>query len=76
MKTIRNKKSGEIQRVDDKIANKMVGISWEYCPKSEYKKTREVPTQKQKVDDVKKEKTMSKKQESRQKLKEKQRQYE
>jgi len=76
MKTIRNKKSGEIQRVEDKIANNMVGNSWEYCPKSEYKKNREVPTHKQKVDDSKKEKTVSKKQESRMKIKEKQRQYE
>jgi hypothetical protein len=76
MKTIRNKKTGEIQRVEDRVANNTVGSTWEYCPKSEYKKTREVPTQKQKVDDSKKEKTVSKKQESRMKLKEKQRQYE
>lgn len=74
MKTIRNKKTSEIQRVDDRTANNMVGISWEYCPKSEYKKNREVPTQKQKSEDVKKEKTLTKKQEARQKLKEKQRQ--
>ena len=76
MKTIRNKKTGEIQRVEDKTANNLVGISWEYCPKSEYKKTREVQTQRQKVDESKREKTISKKQESRMKLKEKQRQYE
>lgn len=74
MKTIRNKKTSEIQRVDDRTANNMVGISWEYCPKSEYKKNIEVPTQKQKSEDVKKEKTLTKKQEARQKLKEKQRQ--
>jgi hypothetical protein len=74
MKTIRNKKTGELQRVDEKIANNMVGNSWEYCPKSEWKKTQEKPTQKQIVDDVKKEKTLSKKQENRMKLKEKQRQ--
>jgi len=75
MKTIRNKKTGELQRLDDKSANSAVGNTWEYCPKSEYKKTRVVPTQKQKVDDSKKEKTISKKQESRLKLKENQRQY-
>jgi hypothetical protein len=74
MKTIRNKKTGELQRVDDKIANNMVGISWEYCPKSEFKKTQEKPTERQVVDYTKKEKTISKKQESRMKLKEKQRQ--
>ena len=76
MKTIRNKKTGEIQRLEDRVANNTVGNTWEYCPKSEYKKTRETPTQRQKVDDSKKEKTVSKKQESRIKLKEKQRQYE
>ena len=73
MKTVRNKKSGEIQRVEDRVANNMVGNTWEYCPKSEYKKTREVPTQKQTESNIKKEKTLSKKQESRMKLKEKQR---
>jgi hypothetical protein len=76
MKTIRNKKTGELQRVDDKVANNMVGISWEYCPKSELKKTQEKPTNRQVEDNTKKEKTISKKQESRMKLKEKQRQYE
>jgi len=74
MKTIRNKKTQEIQRVDDKLANQIVGISWEYCPKSEWKKNREKPTEKQVVDDEKKEKTLSKKQQNRMKLKEKQRQ--
>lgn len=28
---------GEIKRVDDKTANNMVGISWAYVPKSEWK---------------------------------------
>ena len=28
---------GEIKRVDDKTANNMVGISWGYVPKSEWK---------------------------------------
>ena len=74
MKTIRNKKTQELQRVDDKLANQMVGITWEYCPKSEWKKTQEKPTEKQVIDNTKKEKTLSKKQESRMKLKEKQRQ--
>ena len=40
MKTIRNTKTGEIKRVDDKDANNMVGTSWqgwEYCPKSLWK---------------------------------------
>lgn len=73
MKTIRNKKTGEIQRVDNKMADNMVGISWEFIPKSEWKKDRPAPTEKQKADVSKKEITQSKKQQSRQKLKEKQR---
>lgn len=28
---------GEIKRVDDKTANNMVGLSWAYVPKSEWK---------------------------------------
>jgi hypothetical protein len=73
MKTIRNKKTNEIQRVDDKTAHNMVGVSWEFIPKSEWKKTREVPSQKQKVENSKKEVAKSKKKVSREKLKEKQR---
>ncbi len=40
MKTIRNTKTGEIKRVDDKDANNMVKTKWqgwEYCPKSLWK---------------------------------------
>ena len=64
---------GDIKRVDDKTAMNMVGISWEFIPKSEWKKDRPAPTEKQKADVSKKEITKSKKQQSRQKLKEKQR---
>lgn len=73
MKTIRNKKTNEIQRVDNKTADNMVGVTWEFIPKSEWKKGRSVPTEKQKEDVSKKEITKSKKQQSREKLKEKQR---
>jgi hypothetical protein len=73
MKTIRNKKTNELLRVDNKTADNMVGNTWEFVPKSEWKKTREVPTEKQKVQDTKKEIAKSKKQQSREKLKEKQR---
>lgn len=73
MKTIKNKKTGEIQRVSDKTAYNMVGSIWEYTSKSEWKKNREAPTEKQKVEDIKKEKTQSKKAENRAKIKEKQR---
>jgi hypothetical protein len=40
MKTIRNTKTGEIKRVDNKDANNMVGTKWqgwEYCSKSLWK---------------------------------------
>ena len=73
MKTIRNKKTGEIQRVDDKTADFQVGSTWEFVPKSEWKKGRPAPTEKQMSDVSKKEITKSKKQQSREKLKEKQR---
>jgi hypothetical protein len=74
MKTIRNKKTQEIQRVEEKLANQMVGISWEYCPKSEWKKTNDKPTEKQVVDEEKRTRTLSKKQQKRMKLRENQRQ--
>jgi hypothetical protein len=32
-------KSGEIRRVDDKTAFNMVGLSWKYIPKTEWKKS-------------------------------------
>jgi hypothetical protein len=73
MKTIRNKKTGDIQRVDNKTADNMVGMTWEFTPKSEWKKGRPAPTEKQMSDVSKKEITKSKKQQSREKLKEKQR---
>ena len=73
MKTIRNKKTGDIQRVDNKTADNMVGVTWEFIPKSEWKTDRVVPTEKQREDVSKKEITKSKKQQSREKLKEKQR---
>jgi hypothetical protein len=73
MKTIRNKKTNEIQRVDNKTADNMVGVTWEFIPKSEWKKTRPESTEKQKSENSKKEVTKSKKQQSREKLKEKQR---
>lgn len=40
IKAIRGTKDveiGEIRRVDDKTANNMVGLSWEYVSKSEWK---------------------------------------
>jgi len=37
MKCIKNKKTGNIIRVDNEQANQMVGSSWEYVSKSEWK---------------------------------------
>jgi hypothetical protein len=40
IKAIRTSKDvevGDIKRVDDKTANNMVGLSWQYVPKSEWK---------------------------------------
>ena len=44
---------GEIKRVDDKTANNMVGISWAYVPKSEWKlKTRKSKPTEQVTEEV------------------------
>jgi hypothetical protein len=73
MKCIRNKQNGNIIRVDDKQANQMVGMTWEYIAKSEWKKlVRDVKTEKQIVEEEKKTETQAKKQEKNRKLKEKQ----
>lgn len=43
MKTLKNNKTNEIKRVDDKTARTMVSqtfLGWEYCPKSLWKETR------------------------------------
>jgi hypothetical protein len=39
MKCIKNSKTGEIKRVDDSTANNMVGKTWSFIPKSEWKLT-------------------------------------
>ena len=38
MKCIKNKKTGDIIRVQDKTADQMVGNSWEFVSKDEWKK--------------------------------------
>jgi len=72
MKTIKNKKTGEIKRVDDKTADFEVGLSWEFIPKSEWKKDRPVISEKQNIETAKKEESKNKKLEKREKLKQKQ----
>jgi hypothetical protein len=47
IKSIRASKDvqvGDIKRVDDKTAMNMVGLSWQYVPKTEWKKWRDVKT--------------------------------
>ncbi len=48
MKCIKNNKTGEIQRVDDKEAYNKVGSVWSYVAKTEWK----AATRKVKVNDV------------------------
>ena len=48
MKCIKNNKTGEIQRVDDKEAYNKVGSAWSYVAKSEWK----AATRKVKVTEV------------------------
>jgi hypothetical protein len=73
MKCIKNTKTGEILRVEDRQADAKVGSTWVFIPKSEWKlATRK--TEKQEVEAEKKEQTISEKALKRKKLKEKQRQ--
>jgi len=75
MKCLKNSKTGNIIRVDDKQANQMVGSQWSYISKSEWKLITRVPVlEKQTEEAEKKETTISEKALKRNKLKEKQRQ--
>jgi len=74
MKCIKNVKTGDIKRVDDLQANNLVGNTWQYIPKSEWKAATRVVSEKQEVEAGKKEQTISEKALKRKKLKEKQRQ--
>jgi len=74
MKCIKNKSNGNIIRVEDKVAYNMVGREWDYAPKSEWKALRPQVTEKQVVEEEKKEITLSEKALRHKKLKEKQRQ--
>ena len=75
MKCLKNNETGNIIRVSDVQANQMVGRTWSFTSKSEWKnKTRDVKTEKQEVEEEKKEVTLSEKALKRKKLKEKQKQ--
>ena len=73
MKCVKNNKTAEIERVSDKEAHNMVGISaltWSYVAKSEWKAvTRVAKTEEQVEQAEKKEKTLSKKAQRRAKFK-------
>lgn len=73
MKCIKNKQTGNILRVEDRQAYQMVGNTWMYVPKTEWKAVTRTVTEKQEVEAEKKEKTVSEKALRHKKLKEKQR---
>ena len=52
---------GEIRRVDDKTAYNMVGSSWEYVPKSEWKKQVRVTNEEENLSEKKQNKKEQKK---------------
>jgi hypothetical protein len=74
MKCIKNKSNGNIIRVEDRVAYNMVGREWDYAPKSEWKTLRPQVSEKQVVEEEKKEVTLSEKALKRKKIKEQQRQ--
>jgi len=50
MKCIKNVKTGDIKRVDDLQASNLVGVTWQYIPKSEWKAATRVVSEKQEVE--------------------------
>lgn len=73
MKCIKNKQTGNVIRVEDRQAYQMVGNTWMYVPKLEWKAVTRSVNEKQEVETEKKEKTVSEKALRHKKLKEKQR---
>ena len=59
MKCLQESKTGEIVRVEDKVAYNMVGTQWKFISKTEWKKTK-VPVS-QEVTEVKEIKKKNKK---------------
>ena len=75
MKCLKNEKTGNVIRVDDKQADQMAGSTWKYVPKSEWKAATRVEVSVAKTEEAeKKAETISEKALKRKKLKEKQRQ--
>lgn len=74
MKCLKNMQTGTVIRVSDLQADQMVGKTWQFVPKSEWKaQVRNVKTEEQSVQETKKEKTVSEKALKHSKLKAKQR---
>lgn len=74
MKCIKNAQTGNVIRVADIQADQMVGRTWQFVPKSEWKaQTRAPKTEQQEEVQEKKEKTLSSKAAKRSKLGAKQR---
>lgn len=74
MKCIKNQKTNEIIRVDDRTAYNMVGNTWQYVQKSEWKAvTRIAKSEKQVEETQKKSETLSEKALKRNRIKQKQR---
>ena len=65
MKCIKNKKTGNVIRVENQQAENMVGMTWEYTSKSEWKLQARKPKAEEKVEVV--EETISEKQLKRKK---------
>lgn len=74
MKCIKNEKTGNIIRVDDVQASQLVGNTWKYVPKSEWKLQNKVPVTEEIVEkQEQKEEAKNEKLARRTKLKSKQR---
>ena len=67
MKCIKNNKTGDIQRVTDREAYNMVGNTWSYVSKSEWKMVTRKPKVQETTEEVSTEKVKSKKQLRKQK---------
>jgi len=61
MKCLKNLKTGNIIRVDDKQAYQMAGSKWQYVPKSEWKAAIRTPVEPEPVKVEEKEETTTKK---------------
>lgn len=67
MKCIKNNKTGNIERVTDREAYNMVGNTWSYVSKSEWKMVTRKPKVEQTTEETPTEKVKSKKQLRKQK---------